>query len=144
VGYNYRMNEFQAALVTEQLKLLDGMLATRRKMARFYDRRLAKTKGLSLPKVAPDRTHDWYAYVVRAIGVGREELQRRLKSAGVETSNLFDPVYGLKAYRDMPDMKWTHCPVAEELRDGMSIPLHPGLSEDDLEYVARSIEKALA
>jgi perosamine synthetase len=143
IGYNYRMNEFQAAICQSQLNTLDSMIAKRNELARCYDELLAETQGVVTPFHAPNRTHDFYAYVVW-IKMQREEFRERLKSLGVETSNMFDPIYKFKPYVELYGSRDGLCPVAERISaQTISIPLHTQLSLSDLEYVSKSIKFTL-
>lgn len=65
IGSNYRFTELQAAIGTEQLKKLDGMLEHRQKLGRYLDSRLKDISGLTIQKLEEGSTHSYYMYPVR-------------------------------------------------------------------------------
>src|SRR5205823_3860215 len=92
VGYNLRFNEIQAAVGREQLKVLDGLNANRRRAAGWYRRELAGVKGVALPPEDPAENHDgqtesvYHMFVIRLDSHDRREsLARALREKGIET-----------------------------------------------------------
>lgn len=145
IGYNYRMNEFQAALGKCQLGMLDDMIWKRRKLAEHYDIELRGIPDVQTPYTAPDRTHDFYAYMIHVRDARRKRFQSKLAALGVETSIMFEPVYLQRPYVQLFGRRQGLCPVSESLSDeAVSIPLHAGLEPNDLDYVCDSIKKVVA
>ena len=143
IGYNYRMNELQAVLGLHQLESLNEMLEIRKRIAKFYDTNLIGIANLEIPFCAPDRTHNYYAYVVRVHDPICKNFRINLDKLGIETSILFDPVYLFKPYLEKFGKMDGLCPVAEKLTNEMiSIPLHPALEESDLEQVCNAVRLA--
>jgi perosamine synthetase len=78
LGSNYRLTELQAAIGTVQLDRLEGHLATRRRLAAHFGRRLAEMPGLTPARVVDGAEHAYYLYPVkydaRATGIPRAEF----------------------------------------------------------------------
>jgi len=141
IGYNYRMNELQAILLNEQLKLLSSMLKRRREIAKIYDEQL-NIKNLVRQKIQKFVKSSYYAYVLRLTKGDLGRLRMKLSKKGIETSPMFTSVYKIKAYRDiLGDIP--ACSVTEKLDDQtFTIPLHPGLTDNEINIVINEIKKS--
>ena len=140
-GLKANFTDLQAAIGMSQLDQLDVWQARRELLAARYDAALAAVPGIQLPPRPPSGRHAWHLYVVR-IGPGyalsRDELTAALAVRGVGTSVHFIPVHHLPYFRSL--VGDVHLPVADRLSDQLlSLPLHPALSDDDVDYVATQI-----
>ncbi|MDQ6877301.1 MAG: DegT/DnrJ/EryC1/StrS family aminotransferase [Candidatus Dormibacteraeota bacterium] len=147
IGYNYRLTDFQAALGIHELKQLPRRLAARRRNAACLSQLLSDMAGVQLPVALPGTEHAYHQYTVRIdserLGLSRDELQRRLGRDGVETA-----VHYPKALHQQPAFAAMAAggslARSEELaRSVLSLPVHHGLAEDDLIYVAQSLRRAV-
>lgn len=140
IGYNYRMSEIAAALGVVQLGKLDARNAARRRNAARLDAGLADLAWLETPAVPPERVHVYHQYVVRARD--RDGLQRHLDGQGIESRAYYPiPVPHTPAYREL-GYGDVHVPVAEALcRDVLALPVHPAMTEEDLERVVNSVRR---
>ena len=140
IGYNYRMNELQAILLNEQLKLLPSMLKRRREIAKMYDEQL-NIKNLVRQKIQKFVKSSYYAYVLRLTKGDFKILRMKLSKKRIETSHMFTSVYKIKAYRDILG-DTPACKVTEKLDDQtFTIPLHPGLTDNEINIVINEIKK---
>ena len=144
VGFNYRMTNLQAAVGLAQTERLEHLVEARRQHARWYTERLAAVPGLKLPVEREGvRSANWmYGILVGDdFGMSRDELRRRLASRGIETRTFFIPIHLQPIYfRKFRDRSF---PVAEHLcRRGMYLPSGSGLSEEEVDFVAREIAAA--
>ncbi len=148
VGNNYRMTDLQAAIGLPQLDRYDENVATRRRNAAALSEMLAGSDGLVLPTETPGRRHVWHQYTVRVSAdapIDRAELGERLAGAGVG-SGIYYPklVHDYDCYRDHPLIERSETPVAQRVAgEVLSLPVHTGLSEADLETIASSVRSAL-
>ncbi|MFL5742350.1 MAG: DegT/DnrJ/EryC1/StrS family aminotransferase [Flavisolibacter sp.] len=140
IGFNMRLDECQAAFLSVKLKHLSGWTEQRKKIAAYYDESLKNTGGLVLPKTAKSCTHVYHLYVVRT--KKRDELQQFLQQHGVGTLIHYPvPPHLQQAYQDL-GLKKGDYPIAEEIADTcLSIPLWPGMKEEEMAYVATTIKK---
>jgi perosamine synthetase len=144
VGYNYRMTNIQAAIGLAQTERLDEHLRRRRQVAEWYDRYLAEVDGVRLPKEAEGTRSSHWLYVVRVTGADaarRDAVMAKLADEGVETRPVFYPMHVLPPYFE-PDGDY---PVADRLAaEGICLPTHAALTEEDVRRVAESLREAVA
>lgn len=146
LGYNYRLNEVQAALGISQLKRLDQMNEDRRKNAHYLTRQLSKIVGIIPPFEAENRDHVFHLYVVRVIkekfGISRDELFQKLSKKGIGLSVHYTPLHRLSFYKELFGLSQGNFPVADELYDQiLSLPIYHQLSKEQMDFVARAIEQ---
>jgi aminotransferase EvaB len=135
-GRNSRLDEMQAAILRVQLGRLDAANARRTELARRY---LGGLKGtpLALPKTAEGRGHCWHQFVVRT--PRREELRVHLEKRGVLCGVLYPvPVHRQPAYHDA-SLSFPH--TEQACAEVLSLPLHPGLSDEDADRVIREVKE---
>ncbi|MFP3946660.1 MAG: DegT/DnrJ/EryC1/StrS family aminotransferase [Archaeoglobaceae archaeon] len=137
LGYNLRMTDLQAAIGIEQLKKLDSMNTARIRNAQYYDKNI-NVEGIIKPHVKNNVKHVYHQYVLRVEDhpMSREEFMHYLSSKGVGSAVHYPkPIYMQPVYQQM-GYRQGICPVAEEMaRKVVSIPVHPKMSEEELEYV---------
>lgn len=139
LGSNLHLTEMQAAIGRIQLRRLDEYNEARRRNAAFLSQRLG---GLvETPRERPGCKHVYHQYVIRTEPGQRDRLASYLQERGVETAVHYPrPLHLHPLYRSLGHVEG-EAPVAEEasLRV-LSLPVHPFLSRDDLEYIAGVVE----
>lgn len=125
LGWNYRITEFQAAVLLAQLERLPAQVALRAKNVAHLERRVAELEGVStLPHDGRMTTRSGYGVILRYDerawrGVSRDRFAWALHKEGMKLYGAFyTPVYHtpLFAWKDAPidvDYSQTSCPVAE-------------------------------
>jgi dTDP-4-amino-4,6-dideoxygalactose transaminase len=165
VGSNYRITEFQAAILLGQLEQLPELAARRVRNARLLTRRLAGIDGISPLAEQPALTREAiYNYVFR---YRRTEASRDLFTAALDREGIpcdgrfYEPVYRSDLFRvnpeDFPQLKIGRekavdyreckCPVSERAAYEESVWLPQFLllgEEEDVEDIARAIGKVIA
>jgi len=138
IGYNSRLDELQAAILSVKLPFLVDWTRQRQELAAAYHLRLADVPDLHLPVVADAATHVYHLYVVRT--AARDALQQFLLARGIETLIHYPiPPHLQQAYRPL-NMKPGSFPVAEELAATcLSLPLWPGMQVSQVEYICARI-----
>ena len=133
-GQNSRLDELQAAILRVKLTRLEADNQRRRELAARYLRSLAGA-GLTLPETAAGCEPVWHQFVVRT--PARESLKTHLAAVGVQTSVLYPvPLHRQPAYRD----DRAHLPVTEQAsRELLCLPMHPGLTAEDIDTICRQI-----
>ncbi|MBI4028347.1 MAG: DegT/DnrJ/EryC1/StrS family aminotransferase [Verrucomicrobia bacterium] len=138
VGFNLRFNEIQAAVGREQLKRLDEFNERRRKAVGWYRQRLSGMAQVRLPVERPGCLPVYHMFVVQV--ERRDALAKFLKEREIGTG-IHYPVPNHRQpaitslYRDLPRL-----PVTEALVDRiLSLPIHPHLTEDEVDFVCRQI-----
>lgn len=145
LGFNYRLTDFQCALGLTQLRKLDAFVEARNDVAALYRERLASIEEITLPAAATG--HGRHAYHLFAIQVPpnrRRAVFDALRGAGLGVQVHYIPIYRHPWYQRTFGYRPGLCPKAEAYYAGaISIPVYPGMSKDDVERVARSLETAL-
>ena len=146
LGMNYRMTDIQAALGASQMVRIDEFVARRRLIASRYDAALAGLP-LVIPLQKPWSQSAWHLYVIQVLEssrVGRAEVFRRLRDAGVMVNVHYIPVH-LQPYYRARGFSAGDFPVAEGYYARcISLPMYASLSDSDQEYVIASVRKAFA
>ncbi len=147
LGYNYRMTDFQAALGTSQLKKLPAFLQKRREFAQRYTEAFCELDGVIAPWQNPDGESAWHLYVLQLqlarLDAGRDEIFQELWNKGIGVNVHYIPVY-LHPYYQQLGYKKGLCPKAELLYESIiTLPLYPGLSDADVEYVIESVQSVI-
>jgi len=142
LGYNYRMMNLQGALGLVQLRRLEEFTARRIANARFLNENI-RVKGISTPFQMNGVRHVYHQYVVRVedeFPASRERLMEYLQAKGVGSAVHYPKaVYQQPLYRDM-GYSYVSCPVAEDVsRRVLSLPVHPALSAEELQYIAETM-----
>ena len=138
VGYNSRLDELQAAVLSVKLQYLVAWTSQRQQVAAWYDQHLAGIEGLRLPIVAAGATHVYHLYVVHT--AQRDALQQHLAEQGISTMIHYPvPPHRQQAYADLK-LPAGAFPIAEELAATcLSLPMWPGMVEDQVAAVAAAI-----
>lgn len=144
LGMKANMTDIQAAIGRSQLRQVPAWQARRAEVAARYDRLLADVPGIATPARPRVGVHGWHLYVIRVrsdFPIGRDALMARLNELGIGTSVHFIPNHRQPLYlRLIGDHVADHCPVADDLFDQvLSLPFHPGLSDDEVERVAGAL-----
>lgn len=147
LGYNYRMTDFQAALLISQLSRLDRFVARRKEIARRYDEAFSGMPELIVQKEIEASDTARHLYVIQLnpalLKCTRREFFDALYAENVCPQVHYLPVY-MHSYYQKLGYKTGLCPIAEELYENiMSIPLYYGLTDDDVETVIEAVKKVV-
>ncbi|HVI81397.1 MAG TPA: DegT/DnrJ/EryC1/StrS family aminotransferase [Chthoniobacterales bacterium] len=142
-GYNFRMTGYQAAMGLVQCHKIEKIIEQKIRVAKSYDRLLKKVTGLQTPAPSEAGRHVYWMYGVVVqpdFGMSRNELQKELRSAGIDTRTFFCPMNQQPFLREQKGFRQVHCPVAESLWEtGFYLPSSSGLSEATIEQIAGTI-----
>lgn len=138
VGFNYRMEGIQGAVLGVKLKKLNDWTAGRRRVAHRYHELLADTP-LQLPREAAWAESVYHLYVVRH--PKREELKKHLEANGVGCALHYPlPLHLQKCYASL-GYKEDSFPVAEKAaRECLSLPIYPEMTDAQVQRVAEVIK----
>jgi len=145
-GLKYTLSDIGAALGLVQLGKLEDFVAVRAQRAARYQERLAPLPGVwtAPPETRAGCRHAWHLYNIRLddhAGL-RDRVASRLTQDGVGVGLHYRPVHEMTWSRNRGTYR--PLPVSEAVgRTILSLPLHPGLSEADVDYVAERLAAAL-
>ena len=130
VGWNYYMNEFSAAIGIEQLKKLNRSNKVRQAIAKKYSNKINLEH-----KMPFDQGCAYHLYWIRV--KNRNSFRKRMNGLGIETGIHYQPIHTFSMYRQK-----NHLPVTDEIgKEIVSIPIHPNLSNSDVNKIISSINK---
>jgi len=141
LGFNYRMDGLQGAVLRVKLRHLDAWNAARRQVAIRYSIMLGET-ALTLPQEAEGRRHVWHLYVVRH--PDRDRLRNALTEASIATGLHYPvPVHLQPAYAHLGH-RVGDFPVAEHVGyECLSLPIYPELLEPEQDRIAQILKQEL-
>ena len=144
LGFNYRMDEVQAAILNVKLRHLDEWIEKRRSRARLYNELLENVEGVTTPVEVPGGKHVYHLYVVKVKPKERDAVRDFLAKHGVSTSIHYPIPLHLQpslAYLGLGEGSY---PVAEKLcREVLSLPMYPELTDEQVLYVCEVLKQAL-
>lgn len=146
IGYNFRLTDVAAALGRSQLSKLSSAVRRRRSNAAILARGLRNIPGLAVPEAAPGVLPAFNLFTVviepEQLKMSRDDFQNALARRGVATSVHYplplhrQPVFAGKG----SDADY---PVSTRLAATvLSLPVHPGLSREDLKHIIRAVRAA--
>ncbi len=147
LGFNYRMTDFQAALLCSQMNRLDEFVARRKEIVARYNEAFKDLDGLIVQKEIPESDTSRHLYVIRLdlkkLTCTRKQFFNAMSAENVQCQVHYVPVYWMPVYHKMGYNKG-ECPVAEEVYSGiMSIPLYPKLTDSDVEDAIAAVKKLI-
>lgn len=147
LGYNYRLTDFQAALITSQMKKLDKFVARRKEIVKAYDEAFARIPEIIVQKEIPESDTCRHLYIIRLdldkLSCTRREFFDAMNAENVQCQIHYVPVYWFPYYQHLGYQKGL-CPKTEEVYRGiMSIPLYPKMTDQDIKDVIKATEKVI-
>lgn len=147
LGYNYRMTDIQAALLSSQLDKLDIFAKRRGELVRRYDEAFSKMPEIVLQKEIQESDTVRHLYIIQLntdlLNCGRKEIFDALQAEGVGVNVHYIPVYSFPYYQKL-GYKMGSCPNAEKLYNRMiSIPLFFSMTDEDQDKVIEAIQKVV-
>lgn len=143
-GFKYNMTDLQAAIGSQQLCKLVDFYGRRRQVVAAYEEAFGDEPALQLPVEREGSSSAWHLYVLRLrpehLRIDRNEFILELKARNIGTSVHYTPLHLMSFYA----RKYGYCPedfpVAQDAFERMlSIPLHPRLTDDDVQDVVEAV-----
>ena len=147
MGYNYRMSEVNAAIGVVQIKRLEEIIQRRQAVADAYTKRLTGIPGVKVPDICENVTKmSWFVYVIRLEqGIDRDCIMGYLRLKGIECKPYFSPIHLQPYMKALYGHKEGDFPITESVGSRtIALPFYNGLSNNQIDYVAENLEKAIA
>jgi dTDP-4-amino-4,6-dideoxygalactose transaminase len=139
-GFNYRMTEFQAAFVNNQLDRLNNQIEQRRSLAKVYDENL--TSAIITPSEPESCFHTYQTYhVLFDKKIDRDAIQKKLAEKGIGSNYgaqcipemaFYKTKYNLDAIKLFPNAHYA-------FKSGLALPLYGSLNEEKIKYITTTI-----
>jgi len=136
-GFNSRLDELQAAILSVKLPYLDGWNQRRWEIARRYHEAFSAV-GLCCPLEGHDRFHIYHLYVVRV--PDRDRLIELLEEKAIATIVHYPiPVHLQESYPECR-VQGKYLPITEQLAgEIVSLPLYPELTDQEVDYIITTV-----
>lgn len=142
IGFNYRMEGIQGAILEVKLRHLDRWNQARRAAARRYRDLLSGVPGMSLPVAQPGAEPVWHLYVVRVRD--RDGVSKRLADSGIGTAVHYPtPVHLQPAYAGLGHARGAFPRAEDFAAECLSLPMFAEITAEQQEAVASALRSAL-
>ena len=146
-GFNYRLTDFQAALVNNQMDRLENNLKKKNELAQYYHQKLKNVDELLLPFASENFTHSWQTYhvVIKDDKISRDEIISELKEQGIGTNygaqclpyqHFYQNKYGLDCEKLFPN-------ALKAFKSGLALPLFETLTFEEVDKVVNCLIQIL-
>ena len=147
LGYNYRITDFQAALIVSQMSKLEMFAKRRKEIVKKYNEAFSNIPELIVQKEIPESDTCRHLYIIRLaldkLTCTRREFFDAMSAENVQCQVHYVPVYWFPYYRHLGYQKGL-CPKAEAVyQEIMSIPLYPKMTDQDVEDVIHAVKKVI-
>ena len=147
LGYNFRVTDMQAALLSSQLDKLDLFAARRKELVRRYDAAFSDIPEIIVQKEIPESDTVRHLYIIQlkldAINATRKEVYEALQAEGIGVNVHYIPTYYFPYYKKLGYERGI-CPNAEKLYEGIiTIPLFYSMTDEDQDKVVYAVKKVI-
>lgn len=148
LGYNYRMTDIQAALLSSQIRKLDMFKMRRREIVQRYNEAFAVMPEIIVQKEIKESDTCRHLYIIQLdlekLKCTRKEFFDAMSAENVQCQIHYVPVYWFPYYQHLGYEKGL-CPIAEKIYKGiMSVPLYPSMTNQDVDDVIKAVEKVVS
>lgn len=142
-GFNYRLTDFQAALVDSQFNRLDSIFKYKNELADIYFNELKEVSSILLPDLPINKTHTWQSFHIVLDGkINRDRFIEELRKQGVGTNygaqcmpfqKYFQQKYGLTCEQCFPN-------ALRAYKQGLVLPMYSLLNKADIRLIANILK----
>lgn len=140
IGYNSRLDNLQAAILSVKLKYLNKWTEARQKNAAYYNERL---KGLPVttPYVPSYCTHVYHQYTIRVPGK-RDELMKYLNDSGIECRVYYPiPLHLQECFKFLGYKEGAFPESEKAMNEALSLPVYSEMTQEAKDYVISRIKE---
>lgn len=143
-GFNYRMTDFQAALVRSQLKRLPAIIEQKNELSQVYFNEL-NMDLIQLPYVPSGRNHTWQTFHVLLKDQNRDAIIEKLKEKGIGSNYGAQCIPMQQYYRKKYDLDSNALfpNAVRAYQYGLALPLYEKLNKDQLSYISTTLNTIL-
>lgn len=144
-GFNYRMTDFQAALVVSQMDRLQQSIAYKNELAAIYDKELKPTK-IKLPFVPAYTKHTWQTYhILLDKSVNRDEVIIKLKENNIGVNYGAQCMPYMKSFKDKYnyDCELLFPNALLAYQKGLALPIYDLVTKEQINYISHTLNSIL-
>jgi len=146
LGFNYRITDIQAALGLSQHKRLDEFVKRRNELAKRYKKEFQNLE-IRFQEVSTDNVSAYHLFVINLLNAedikNRKNIFTSLRDAGIGANVHYIPVHYHPFYKSLGFSKGDF-PISEKYYDSaISLPMFPGLKEEDQDFVIENIKNLI-
>ena len=137
MGFNSRLDELQAAVLSVKLQRLDKDNTRRIELAHYYSTHICHPAVELLPDIT-DNSHVYHVYAIKC--KNRNYLRQLLRENGIETLIHYPiPIHRQQSYADYSSL---HLPISDHWADDeLSLPLSPQMTDEEIQKVVDCINQ---
>ena len=137
IGRNSRLDAIQAAVLETKLKRLPDWIEERQRLGALYRERFANS-SVALQSAPDDRTHVYHIFSAQTDE--RDSLRAHLETNGIQTGVHYPiaPPF-TQVYRNSPSASGEYPHAMSQMNRSLSLPIFPGMTEEQLDFVADCI-----
>ena len=146
MGYNYRLNEFNAALGTVQMSRIEELLRNREQVADWYEQHLLGIQGVTRPRIQPETTRmSWFVFIIWLEDEKtRDRVAHELETRGIPVRPYFTPIHLQPYMVERFGYRKGDFPITESLGErGLALPFSGKMSEEMVAEVCRQLRAVL-
>ena len=148
LGYNYRLNDVQAALGLGQLERIEELLHSRAAVAKRYFSLLDGVDSIELPHQDAEAKRSWFVFVIQVLASDgksrRDALREHLNGCGIASQTYFPAIHRQPYFQNLGLGQNLQLPETEYASDTcLALPFSPHISEQELQFVANIIKDGL-
>lgn len=146
-GFNYRMTDFQAALVRGQFARIEEIIDCRNELAKIYFDDLQTAQNIQLPTIPENKRHTWQTFhLIVNDEINRDNLITELKEKGIGTNYGAQCIPHQTYYREKYalDCKKLFPNSLRAFQKGLALPMFENLQIADIEFISKNIEGCLS
>ncbi|MGI8544100.1 MAG: DegT/DnrJ/EryC1/StrS family aminotransferase [Aridibacter sp.] len=146
-GFNYRMTDFQAALVRGQFANIEKIIKYRNELAEIYLDELKDVKNIQLPVIPEGKRHTWQTFhIIVGENINRDDLIAELKTQGIGTNygaqcipfqTFYREKYDLDCEREFPN-------ALRAFQKGLALPIYEKLQTEDIKKVSDNLLNSIS
>jgi len=144
LGYKCNMNNIDAALLINQLNLIEERWERRQEICRNYEKAFSKIEGIDYPKVLENSRSGRHLFTVWVEPDSRDKIMWKLQEKEIGVAVNFRPIHLMKYYREAFGYQPGMFPEAERIGGStITLPLYPKLSDEEVDYIINTIRDAI-
>lgn len=142
LGYNYRMNEIEAALGISQLSRLNEFVKKRNEISEIYKKNLDKKK-IKFQHLLSESKSSMHLFIIRINKKDRKNVYDNLKKNGINTNLHYIPIYRHSFYKKYRISKKKYKNAEIYYQEAMTLPLYFDLKKNDQMKIIRIINATI-